>query len=81
MSVTSGPGELTSFALQRLTRAMGPAVGPQTARETLASLGVAELTSAGHLLAFAERLIARGGAFEAVGRALKISALLRGAKP
>jgi hypothetical protein len=72
--------ELTAFALQRLIRAAGPADGPQAAREVFARLGIGELTSATDLLEFSEHLIARGGVFEAVGRGLKVSALLRGAR-
>lgn len=79
MSSTSASAELTVFALQRLTRAVGPAAAPDVAREALASLGLQELQSATDLLEFAEQLIAKGGVFEAVGRGLKISALLRGA--
>jgi hypothetical protein len=74
------PGEFTSFAMQRLIRAIGPAAGPEAAREALSTLGIAQLTSATELLGFAEQLIKKGGVFEAVGRGLKVSALLRGAK-
>jgi hypothetical protein len=79
--VSTRSSELTDFALERLTRAVGPAAAPEAAREAFESLGLAELRSAKDLLVFAERLIARGGAFEAVGRGLKVSALLRGATP
>lgn len=79
MSNGSASAELTVFALQRLTRAVGPATAPDVAREALESLGLQELQSASDLLGFAEQLIAKGGVFEAVGRGLKISALLRGA--
>ena len=80
MSASNGQGELTAFAMQRLVRAVGPSTGPEVAREALTTLGIRELTSAKDLLGFAEHLIARGGVFEAVGRGLKVSALLRGAK-
>ena len=80
MSMSNGSGELTMFAMQRLIRAAGPAAGPEAAREALTTLGIAELSSASDLLGFAEQLIAKGGVFEAVGRGLKVSALLRGAK-
>jgi hypothetical protein len=79
--VSTRSSELTVFALDRLTRALGPAAAPEAAREAFESAGIAELSSPKDLLAFAERLIARGGAFEAVGRGLKVSALLRGATP
>lgn len=79
MNESSAATELTVFALQRLTRAVGPAAAPDVAREALASLGLDELRSPSDLLGFAEQLMARGGVFEAVGRGLKISALLRGA--
>jgi len=81
--VTSGPSrsELDELALQRLIRAVGPAVGPATASEALASLGIAEIESPAELLRFAEQLMQKGGVFESVGRGLKISALLKGAVP
>ena len=74
------PGELNSLAMQRLIRAVGPSVGPEAARQALSTLGIHELSSPTELLGFAEQLILRGGVFEAVGRGLKISALLRGAR-
>jgi len=45
----------------------------------LLAMGLRELASQNDLLAFANHLITRGGAVESVGRALKVSALLRGA--
>ena len=80
MSTTAAASELTEFVMQRLIRAVGAAEGPQAAREVFSRLGIAELRSATELLHFSEHLIAKGGVFEAVGRGLKVSALLRGAK-
>ena len=70
---------MDALALERLTRAMGPIDGPTTRRVVLSELGFDAIQSPSQLLLFAERLIHRGGVFEAVGRGLKVTALLRGA--
>ncbi len=82
----SGPNpnewiEIDALVLQRLTRAMGPVNGPEIIREACAELGIEQVASPTQLRAFAEHLIRRGGIFEAVGRGLKVSAILRGAPP
>lgn len=71
---------INTFAVERIARAVGPVAGPEAAREVLKELGLPALRSASELLQFSERLIRRGGVFEAVGRGLKVSALLRGAR-
>lgn len=70
---------ITRIAYNRLIRALGPHVGSRVCDETLLAMGLRELSSQNEVLAFANILIARGGAIESVGRALKISAILRGA--
>jgi len=70
---------LTEATFQRLVRALGKGTGTMLGHEVLLAMGLRALNSQNDLLAFANRLIARGGAVESVGRALKVSALLRGA--
>lgn len=69
----------TRIAYNRLVRALGPRVGAQVCDETLLAMGLPALSSQNDVLAFANILIEKGGAIESVGRALKISAILRGA--
>lgn len=70
---------INQLAVERVSRAVGPVAGPATVEAALADLGLREIGSPGDLLVFAEHLIRKGGVFEAVGRGLKVSALLRGA--
>jgi anti-anti-sigma factor len=72
-------GELNRIAFERLQRALGPKEGSRLGQATLRALRLQEITSAQHLLHFAEFIIRQGGASEAVGRSLKAVALLRGA--
>ena len=71
---------LTSSALERLCRAVGKDWGEKYAREALHQLGLRELSTPDDLLRFANYLCAKGGVVEAVGRALRVSALLLGAR-
>jgi hypothetical protein len=68
-----------ALAVQRVQRAMGPGAGGDAVKAGLAAIGVPEIKSPVDLLAFAEFLIARRGVYEAVGRGLKVTAILRGA--
>lgn len=70
---------MTENAIQRLTKALGRERGARCGEEALATLGLRELRGAQDLLHFANELIRQGGVVEAVGRALKVSAILRGA--
>lgn len=70
---------LTEATLARLMRALGKHRGAQVAGEVLLAMGLRSLDTPGDVLAFANHLIDRGGVVESVGRAIKISALLRGA--
>jgi hypothetical protein len=72
--------EITTLAVSRLRRAMGDAAGDRCAEETLTELGLRELRSPSDLLDFANCLIKRGGVRQVVGSALRVSALLRGAR-
>jgi hypothetical protein len=70
---------LGSQALGKLVRVLGPEQGRAMADETLRQIGLPSLVSADDCLRFGEALIARGGLLEAIGRAIKIQALLNGA--
>jgi len=70
---------LTESAFIRLTKALGRDRGLRYGQDALNELGISELLTAQDLLGFANHLIRHGGIIEAVGRALKVSALLRGA--
>lgn len=70
---------MTESAFGRLTKALGRDRGMTCGQEALAQLGKPQLITSDDLLQFANVLIKRGGVIEAVGRALKVSALLRGA--
>jgi hypothetical protein len=79
--VASSSNEITTFALTRLRRALGSAVADRCAQDVLAQLGLRELQSATDLLEFANCLLQQNGATHMVGSALKVTALLRGARP
>jgi hypothetical protein len=80
-AIANDASGLTALAVTRLTRAMGHARGTQCAHEALTQLGLAELTTPSDLLDFANCLLQKGGLVEVVGTALKIAAILRGARP
>jgi hypothetical protein len=71
---------LTAGALERLTKAVGRAAAERYAKEALGRLGVRELSTPDDLLEFANYLLKQGGVVESVGRALKVTAILRGAR-
>jgi hypothetical protein len=70
---------MTETACSRLIKAVGREKGLRVASEVLSELGLRELQTPTDLLNFSNHLIHKGGAIEFVGRALKVSALLRGA--
>jgi hypothetical protein len=70
---------ITETTLTRLIRALGRDKGTRIGNEVLLQMGVRELHSQHEVLMFANLLIERGGVIESVGRAIKVSALLRGA--
>jgi hypothetical protein len=70
---------MTEGAFSRLIKALGHEKALRIGGEALEAIGKTELKTPNDLLAFANRLIAQGNLAEAVGRALKVSALLRGA--
>ena len=70
---------ITENVFQRLIKALGRERGNRCAEQALTNLGLRELRGPQDLLYFANELIRHGGVVEAVGRALKVSAILRGA--
>lgn len=66
---------------QRLVHVYGAGRGEALFREVLAELGLDALENPNQEMLFADALISRGGLLEAVGRSLRVRALLRGAKP
>lgn len=70
---------MTENAFSRLIKAVGREKGLRIGSDVLGQMGLKELKSPTDLLHFANQLIHIGGAIEFVGRALKVSALLRGA--
>jgi hypothetical protein len=73
-------GTFKAQAFDRLIRALGPDAGLRYAREALDHLQLDDLRSPDDLLGFADYLVTQGGVPEAVGRALRVTALLRGAR-
>jgi hypothetical protein len=71
---------MTPVVLSRLTKALGPSVAGQLTKDGLMKLGLNELRTPDELLVFANYLLTHGGVIESVGRALKVSAILRGAR-
>jgi hypothetical protein len=76
----AGANEMTLMAVTRLRRALGRGPADRCAKDVLARLGLTELKSAADLLEFANCLLEKNGAAEMVGSALKVAALLRGAR-
>lgn len=70
---------MTEGAFSRMIKALGRDKALRIGAEALEAMGLRELKTPNDLLGFANRLIALGGIAEAVGRALKVSAILRGA--
>ena len=70
---------MTESAFSRLIKAVGRDKGLRIGADALHELGLKELQTPNDLLRFSNYLIHLGGAIEFVGRALKVSALLRGA--
>ncbi len=70
---------LTETTLTRLKRALGPQKGEAMAALIFSKMGLNQISSPQDLCDFANHLIQHGGVAEAVGRSLKVMALLRSA--
>jgi hypothetical protein len=71
---------MNDLVLQKLSNVMGREAAPTFIAETCRSLGLKDLDAPEARLLFAGALIEKGGLLEAVGRAIKVQALLHGAK-
>ena len=66
--------------LQKLANILGPAEAPKFISSTCRSLGLPGLDRPQDRMLFGCALIERGGLFEAIGRAIKVQAILHGAE-
>ena len=67
-------------ALRKLVNMMGPTKADALTEEILHRIGRQELVTPDDRYLFAVELMKRGGMLEAIGRAIKIQAILMGAK-
>ncbi len=73
------PGTIVPFVLERLTKALGAGRASEVMNERLSQWRPRPLETAQDLLEFSNHLMRCGGLVQAVGRSLKVQALLRGA--
>jgi hypothetical protein len=66
-------------SLNKLLRLLGPEKGAALIREIMRQLGLTEIRTPDDRLRFGGALIERGGLYEAVGRAIRVQAILHGA--
>ena len=74
--MTASPADA---ALQKLVNLLGRERAEAVVRETLASTGLTGLLTPDDRYRFARQLIKQGGVLEAVGKAMRIQAILHGA--
>ena len=67
-------------ALQKLVNVLGVDRANSLIAETMKNAGLTSLDSAQDRFRFACELMTRGGLYEAIGRAMKIQAILHGAR-
>lgn len=68
-----------SAAVEKLIRVLGRARAEALIADTLREIGLQDLVEAESRLRFGHALTQRGGVVEAIGRAIKIQAILEGA--
>ena len=68
-----------SAAVEKLIRVLGRPRAEALIADTLREIGLPDLTEAESRLRFGHALTQRGGVVEAIGRAIKIQAILEGA--
>lgn len=66
-------------AYQKITNMLGEEQGAALIREALEAMGVSDLLTASDCLRFAGILIDKGGLVAAIGRSIKVKALMHGA--
>jgi hypothetical protein len=74
------PAFSTDPSLNKLVRIYGEERTETLVRETLREIGIASIASADDRMRFGRALIKRGGLLEAIGRAIRVQALLHGAR-
>lgn len=70
---------MSDHVMERLVHVFGRARGEQLYAETLESIGLPAIGGPNDEMRFADALIGRGGLHEAIGRSLRVRALLHGA--
>jgi hypothetical protein len=71
---------LTDPAISKVISVMGRERGMQVVEDAMQQAQLKTLRTPDDRYAFASALMKRGGVFEAIGRAIKIQAILHGAK-
>lgn len=72
-------GQLAPLVHERLVKALGQKRAAEVMRDTITRLGGRAIDTPQDMLDAADVLIKNGGLVQAVGRSLKVQALLRGA--
>lgn len=72
--------EATEHAVQKLVNVLGSERANRTIADTMRRAGLRSLDTPDERYRFACELMTQGGILEAVGRAMKIQAILHGAK-
>lgn len=67
-------------SLSKLVRLYGPERTEALVRDTMREIGIRTISSADDRLRFGSALIKKGGLLEAIGRAIRIQAILHGAR-
>jgi len=67
-------------AVEKIRNIMGPTQGTELIAETLRSLNLTQVSTVDDLLRFGHALLPHGGMIEALGRSIKVHAVLCGAK-
>jgi hypothetical protein len=70
----------TDPSLDKLVRMLGPERAGVLVRDTLREPGLRDINSPDDRLRFGSQLIEKGGLLEAIGRAIRVQAILLGAK-
>ncbi len=68
-------------AIEKLRHVLGAKAADELIHDAMRGAGISSLDRPDDLALFADELIRAGGLIEAVGRAIKVQALLAGAKP
>jgi hypothetical protein len=71
---------MMQLAIERLTKAVGPARALEIMDAALAEMGKSKIETPEELIELSEHLIRQGGLIRAVGRGLKVLAGLQGAR-